>query len=211
MSQSHLRLKQRGMEQNKDLNVATPEEFVRHFGGNRVINRVSTLALSSRISVYLIVFISIRFWLLIMESQLSSVCARFVDGPMKCFVTSEPYDLLLWLRPKTWKVLFSFRQISIFNSYILFDCTYFKQQTPNISKWPTTTCPSLVELIITTMRTSNSFWTSPSACRSVLSHYYMLHHFCIPVICWLGGSLGTSRVGWMGSRIWESQVARTID
>jgi hypothetical protein len=29
------------MELNKDLNVATPEEFVRQFGGNRVINRVS--------------------------------------------------------------------------------------------------------------------------------------------------------------------------
>jgi hypothetical protein len=43
MSQSHLRQKQCGMEQNKDLNVATPEEFVRQFGGNRVINRVSTL------------------------------------------------------------------------------------------------------------------------------------------------------------------------
>jgi hypothetical protein len=41
MSQSHLRVKQRGMELNKDLNVATPEEFVRQFGGNRVINRVS--------------------------------------------------------------------------------------------------------------------------------------------------------------------------
>ncbi|EFX86656.1 hypothetical protein DAPPUDRAFT_222043 [Daphnia pulex] len=40
MSQSHLRVKQRGMELNKDLNVATPEEFVRQFGGNRVINRV---------------------------------------------------------------------------------------------------------------------------------------------------------------------------
>lgn len=41
MSQSHLKLKQRGMEQNKDVTVATPEEFVRHFGGNRVINRVN--------------------------------------------------------------------------------------------------------------------------------------------------------------------------
>lgn len=42
MSQSHLRLKQRGMEHSKDLNVATPEEFVRQFGGNKVINRVSS-------------------------------------------------------------------------------------------------------------------------------------------------------------------------
>lgn len=40
-SQSHLRLKQWGMERNKDLNVATAEEFVRQFGGNQVINRVS--------------------------------------------------------------------------------------------------------------------------------------------------------------------------
>lgn len=41
MSQSHLRLRARGTEVNKDVTVATPEEFVRHFGGNRVINRVS--------------------------------------------------------------------------------------------------------------------------------------------------------------------------
>jgi len=45
MSQSHLRLKQRGMEQNKDVTVATPEEFVRHFGGNRVINRVNLFSI----------------------------------------------------------------------------------------------------------------------------------------------------------------------
>lgn len=43
MSQSHLRVKHRVMEPNKDLNVATPEEFVRQFGGNRVINRVSSV------------------------------------------------------------------------------------------------------------------------------------------------------------------------
>lgn len=37
MSQSQLQ--REGVDQ-KDFNVATPEEFVRQFGGNRVINRV---------------------------------------------------------------------------------------------------------------------------------------------------------------------------
>ena len=45
MSQSHLRVKRSG--DHKDLTVATPEEFVRHFGGNRVINRVTLNSLDS--------------------------------------------------------------------------------------------------------------------------------------------------------------------
>lgn len=43
MSQSHLRLRSRGTENNKDMNVATPEEFVRQFGGKCVINKVTYL------------------------------------------------------------------------------------------------------------------------------------------------------------------------
>lgn len=39
MSQSHLQQKREGLDP-KDLNVSTPEEFVRQFGGNRVINRI---------------------------------------------------------------------------------------------------------------------------------------------------------------------------
>lgn len=41
MSQNHLRVK-RSADQ-KDSVVATPEEFVRLFGGNRVINRVNII------------------------------------------------------------------------------------------------------------------------------------------------------------------------
>lgn len=45
MSQSQLQLKREGVDQ-KDLTVSTPEEFVRQFGGNRVINRVQLYRLS---------------------------------------------------------------------------------------------------------------------------------------------------------------------
>ena len=46
MSQSQLRIQQRsgsigGAPGAMEQNLATPDEFVRQFGGNRVINRVS--------------------------------------------------------------------------------------------------------------------------------------------------------------------------
>ena len=63
---------------NKDATVATPEEFVRHFGGNRVINRVSALNFSKFNSLITISFFSFSKVLIANNGIAAVKCMRSI-------------------------------------------------------------------------------------------------------------------------------------